>query len=169
MPSPINSKRYTSFILGAEVYNDVEHCLGPRHSRAGTSDSNTLLGEGHVPFSQLKCLPYHYIPICLSTSSSGCFPTQTPFGGGGGTRNHVSPDAGILGIGLRMLFPDPVVPVLSECASHPANSSDLSVLPLNEGVLVEGVHQPDYSCPRDEIILRVHEAENLVRDVTWLA
>ena len=80
----------------------------------------------------------------------------------------MSPDAGILGIGLRILFPDTFVPALSECASHPVDSSDLSVLPLNEGVLVGGAHPPDHACARDEILLRVHEAENLVREVTWV-
>lgn len=122
-----------------------------------------------MPFSHLKCLPYHYIPIRLSMPSSGCFPTQTPFGGGGGAGNHALPDVGLLGIGLRILFPDPVVPDLSECASYPVDSTDSSVLPLNEGVLIGGAHPPNHTCRRDEILLRVHEAENLVRDAIWLA
>lgn len=71
-------------------------------------------------------------------------------------------DFGLLGIGLRMVFPDPTIPEL------PPFSNSASVVGVSRTPLVQGSADgirgvTGRATARHEVVLRVHEAEGLVR------
>ena len=172
LPSNKSSKNATTCILGVEVYNDADHGARGPQPHAGIGGSDALLGEGHLSFLQLKSLPFFYVPVRLSSPSGLRGPqtderctTPTPPGGGGEAKNDAAADAGVLGIGLRILFPKFSVPDPSTFAFCAADAAQPSRLAFDGGVPTWVTQPQNRAChnARDEIVLRVHEAENLVR------
>lgn len=137
-----------------------------------------LLGEGRVPFSLLKNLPFHYLPIRVLSPprlACGCAAakpapagiddsnfnnvTRCPVCGGGGVIGKG--DSGLLGIRVRMEFPKLTIP---ETPPHlNSDSTGSSKLPLAKDYADAGRRAADCAVVQDEIVLRVHEAEALVR------
>lgn len=193
------------FTLGARVYSQV----GPQAVAAvvqkgvlngGVGEGDVLLGEARVPFSLLKKVPFHYLPLRLQPPHPpqpprcGCWsgvenvPTARMTGVGGdcgadfgSTRNcrssggpcwsetsvlqgDIVPDSGLLGIGVRIVFPSPTVPDVP-CASSASDESS-SDLPPPAGVVSDAGREGatgGVEAMGDAIVLSVHEAEALVR------
>lgn len=182
----------------------------------GVGEGDVLLGEAHLPFSLLKELPFHYLPLRLQSPPTPTPPTPPPFrtvpcgvysgifssphqaagrgvdgnhesnhthccGACGGTSQNTpekqagdthgdAVDVGLLGIGVRMVFPNPTIPDAPSVSSFDGDSVDSSSLApfaggsadagkggATGGAVVEG----------DKIVLSVYEAEALVRLRRW--
>lgn len=166
-----------------------------RSQGAGTGqEEDVLLGEGQVPFSLLKALPLHYLPIrlspprrkpCLCTTVTAPVSGSTREGercldrnancrvcrsgeGVVGTRESAGDkllESGILGVGLRMLFPTPSIPE-PPLSSDGKNPVDRPMLPRAEGSAKRGNKNGGLAATMgdDELLLRVYEAEALVRE-----
>lgn len=179
----------------------------------GVGEGDVLLGEARVPFSLLKEVPFHYLPLRiqravppplpLGTASfsrdSGAapnhnsdgrhingvnvfgdtIPRRVGWGGknwntfemkteGDGKNTTKSDDLGLLGIGVRMVFPSPVIPDEPD-ASSDGGSVDSSVLPRSGTGSADAGQGTAASCvaaaaaAEDKILLTVYEAEALVR------
>lgn len=196
------------FTVGARVYSQV----GPQAAASivqkgvlngGVGEGDVLLGEARVPFSLLKEVPFHYLPLRLQPPHPPQLPRcgcgsgvenvstahMTGVGGDCGadlasTRNCTSsggacwsetsvlpgkivPDSGLLGIGVRIIFPSPTVPDVPDPSSASYESSlKSSDLPPPAGAVSDvgreaatgGVEEMG-----DAIVLSVYEAEALVR------
>ncbi|CAB1113397.1 unnamed protein product [Ectocarpus sp. CCAP 1310/34] len=159
----------------------------------GVGEGDVLLGEARAPFSLLKEVPFHYLPLRLQPPH----PPQPPrcgrwsgvenastarMAGGGGDcvadfgntrscrssgggywsetsvlRGDIVPDSGLLGIGVRIIFPSPTLPDVS-CASSASGESSSDLPPLAGAVSDAGREVGD------EIVLSVYEAEALVEE-----
>lgn len=156
-----------------------------------TGQEDVLLGEGTVPFSLLKALPLHYLPmrLLLPHRQSRLFTTGTVpvtnsregvryldkntncrvcrFGEEAiGKREDASDErleSAILGIGLRMVFPTPSIP--EPPLSTDGNLMDRPIFPGAEGFAKLGNKNGGLATVGDdELLLRVYEAEALVRE-----
>lgn len=182
----------------------------------GVGEGDVLLGEARVPFSLLKEVPFHYLPLRIqrpappprvpvvmaSCGGDSGMPTthnadgrcingvnvlgdpiprrRVGWGGKdwnadqmkteGADKNTIkSDDSGLLGIGVRMVFPNPVIPDAPD-ASSDGGSVDSSVLPPSVTGSVDSGKGTTARCVAaaatatgDEILLTVYEAEALVR------
>ncbi|CAN0018446.1 unnamed protein product [Ectocarpus sp. 6 AP-2014] len=194
------------FTLGARVYSQV----GPQAAAAviqkgvlngGVGEGDVLLGEARVPFSLLKEVPFHYLPLrlqpphppqpsrcgCCSGVENASTARRTGEGGDcgadfGSTRNCTSsggpywsetsvlqgdvvPDSGLLGIGVRIVFPSPTVPDVP-CASSASDESS-SDLPPPAGAVSDAAREAatgGAEAMGDAIVLSVYEAEALVEE-----
>lgn len=216
---PENSRktlpRVKPFILGARVYSQI----GPQAAASiiqkgvlhgGVGEGDVLLGEVHVPFSLLKELPFHYLPLRLQpppprpTSSllrtvpcgfcSDIISTPHHAAGAGvhaeigsdstyrcevcggvcpnapeknaGDSRRGETDVGLLGIGVRMVFPNPTIPEAPDDSCSDGDSMDSSTLaPIAEGSgdARKGAATGDALEEGNKIVLSVYEAEELVR------
>ncbi|CAM9304017.1 unnamed protein product, partial [Ectocarpus sp. 12 AP-2014] len=186
------------FTLGARVYSQI----GPQAAasivrkgvlNSGVSEGDVLLGEARVPFSLLKEVPFHYLPLrlqpphppqpprCGRCSGVENASTARTTGGGGDSgadfgstricrssggpywsetsvlRGDIVPDSGLLGIGLRIIFPSPTLPDVP-CASSASDKSS-SDLPPPAGAASDAGREAG-----DAIVLSVYEAEALVEE-----
>lgn len=175
-------------VLGAKVYSQV----GPRVASAGQATStlrgvcedDVLLGEGLVPFSLLKELPFHYLPMklyappsspcrcpaaaMLVPNSGDCSACTTTCGSGGleGLRASGSrgkEERGLLGIGIAMVFPNPSIPDLPaspylDSAHSPSRRSPSSLPEPNTARRATARRK---GRDETEVLLMVHEAEAL--------
>ncbi|CAM9485772.1 unnamed protein product [Ectocarpus fasciculatus] len=194
------------FTLGARVYSQV----GPQAAasivrkgvlNAGVGEGDVLLGEARVPFSLLKEVPFHYLPLRLQPQHPpqpprcGCYSgvenvstaSMTGVGGdcgadfgstpncggsGGPCWSEVSvlpgkkvPDSGLLGIGVRIVFPSPSVPDVPGASSASDESSlKSSDLPPPAGAASDVGREAatgGVEAMGDAIVLSVYEAEAL--------
>lgn len=150
----------------------------------GVGEDDVLLGEGRLPFSLLKELPFHYLPLKLyrppssprrSRAAAMLVPNSggnSDFAmcGGGGFEGTIVPDSryeeegGLLGIGIAMVFPNPSIPHTppspgcdsTGSLSRPPSSS------LRDSNTVSRVAGRSKERDGMEIVLMVHEAEALV-------
>lgn len=148
-----------------------------------------FLGEAQVPFSLLKQLPFHYLPLRVSRSISPCLATN--YGAGDtprsntelkyydpecyGDRNRANygedigglarGDCALLGIGLTMIFTNPTV-LDSPSASDMEDSSlgAVHVVPARADKDGGKVSERNTCSSADGagLLLKIHEAENLV-------
>lgn len=170
---------------------------------AGVGEGDVLLGEARVPFSLLKGVPFHYLPLRLQPQHPpqlprcGCYSgvenvstaSMTGVGGDcgadfGSTRNcrgsggpcwseasvlpgEKVPDSGLLGIGVRIVFPSPSVPDVPGASSASDESSlKSSDLPPPAGAASDVGREAatgGVEAMGDAIVLSVYEAEALVR------
>lgn len=151
----------------------------------GVCEDDVLLGEGLVPFSLLKELPFHYLPMKLYAppsspcrcraaamvvpNSGGCSACTATCGSGGleGSRASGSrgkEERGLLGIGIAMVFPNPSIPDLPASPDLDSEHSPSRKSPSSS---------PEPNTTRraaarrkgrggTEVLLMVHEAEALV-------
>lgn len=180
----------------------------------GVGEGDVLLGEARVPFSLLKDVPFHYLPLRIQRPpptprplgtacgcESGVEPTPRSAGGnnidghygignriprcsggctvwntvetnvsGADENTESDADAGLLGIGVRMVFPNPSIPDAPD-ASSCDGSVNSSILPPSVTGCVEAGKGAAGPCMAtaaagDKIVLRVYEAEALVREWT---
>lgn len=166
--------------------------IGPRDSSDqkvshGIGEGDVLLGEGQVPFSLLKRLPFHYLPVrLLSPLRTACrcsavVPVRVGGGGNGDLDNRTrcticgggavienkeiaserSHDFRLLGIRVDMVFPKPAMP--DPRLSQDGDSVHGSRLPVAQSCAKEGNGGAVGVLAGDAIVLRVYEAEALVR------
>lgn len=149
------------FILGVKVYAE---CSSGTSTADSSSRDDELLGEASISSSLLKKLPFHYLPIRLSS------PTQTSAGvrhlhGRAGSAARAPRDPALLGLGLDIIFSD--VPTLS---ALPESGGIIPVLhtlradATHRDVPGEAARCQGASRASDDmkLLLKVHEAENLV-------
>lgn len=159
--------------LGAKVFSQVgvRRNTSTRHEQG----DDVLIGEATLPFSLLKRLPFHYMPIRITPpppSNSKTVPiilagslssnsTMRVDASKGGT------DCGLLGVGLTMVFPDPAIPDLPPGPGDWGTAS-WSRLAKERGGVVETPQIRDehtrggVPCAPG-ILVKVYEAEKLVR------
>lgn len=156
------------------------------HHEAGQND--VFLGEATLPFSHLKRLPFHYVPIRIippaSSSSSptnltACVEDRSRSNGKTPTndRSHSidphlttvdEPAQGLLGVRLSMVCSDPSIPDLPPGPGD-WGSASWSRLGKERGGVVEAPgtrhgEKTEYGAQRGPgIALKIYEAENLVR------
>lgn len=176
--------------LGAKVYSQVgigdteasAHCTRTNGFAQGRGADDVLLGEGTLPFSLLKRLPFHYLPLRLS--SPGSLPEVSPAASGAAcataTAGHTNTvltgsrsiyhgvvcdgDFGLLGIGLTMAFAAPVIPDLP---MEPGDPDEARVARGSRVSAETTANRNDRIGSRtgaeSGILLKVYDAEKLVR------
>lgn len=189
-------------ILGARVYSQV----GPQAAASiirkgvlhgGVGEGDVLLGEAQLPFSLLKELPFHYLPLRLHqppaspplrTAPNGVCSggrgvdgkpesdhTHCRTASGGTGRNTLErnagdthgdeTDVGLLGVGVRMVFPNPTIPdAPDDSSSHRDSVLSSAVAPIagRPADAGKGPAMGGAVVGGNKVVLSVYEAEALV-------
>lgn len=135
---------------------------------------DVLLGEATLPFSLLKRLPFHYMPIRITSPPSSHPNTVSPVLVSTLSSNSTIPvddgkpdtACGLLGLGLRMVFPDPSIPDLPPGPGNWGNASWSRLAKERGGVVetpeIRDEHMRGRVPCEPGILVKVYEAEKLV-------